>query len=454
MSAKKLRLAVVGAGPAGMYSIAHLLDNNDYDVKVDVYERLPTPWGLVRSGVAPDHGEKKLVADRLFDRYLKNPRVRFLGNVEVGTDVSAAELADWYDAVIYSVGANDDIRMGIPGETLSGCLAAREFVAWYNGHPDYSELDIDFSGERAVIIGNGNVALDIARILTLPIEVLQKSDIADHAINALRKSNVKEVVLLARRGHFQGAFNNPELEELLQLEGVDVVIDDADKLVDSDGLMDTANWQTRRKAKTLRSLAAKASTGAPKRIVLRFLGSPLALSGDGKVEQLSAVINTLEHNEDGSIRARATDDHFQIETGLVLRSIGYRGSPIEGLPFDERRGVITNTHGRVESTDKAVAGSYVTGWIKRGPKGVIGSNKKCAKDTIESLLEDCASGLLTPASKTSDEVLALLSGRQAKLVSTQGWQKIDRTERFLGLDAKRPRVKICDTFSLLNAANQ
>ncbi|CAA0093533.1 NADPH-ferredoxin reductase FprA [Zhongshania aliphaticivorans] len=454
MNDKNLRVAVVGAGPAGLYSIAHLLEDNDHTVEIDLYERLATPWGLVRSGVAPDHSEKKLVADRLFDHYLNNPRVRFLGNVEIGTDVLPAELLDWYDAVIYSVGANDDIRMGIPGENLPGCLAAREFVAWYNGHPDYSNLDLDLSHERAVIIGNGNVAIDIARILTLPVKELQQTDIADHAISALRKSKIKEVVLLARRGHFQGAFNNPEIEELLHLVGVDVIIDDPGQLDDNDGRLASATWEERRKVETLRLLAAKGASGAEKRIVLRFLGSPVELSGNGKVESLSVVKNSLEYSHDGSVRARATDRYVQIKTGLLMRSIGYKGSPIAGLPFDESRGIISNTHGRVDSAGTELHGIYVSGWIKRGPKGVIGSNKKCARDTIDSLLKDFAGGLLTPASKSSAEVLSVLSRRQPKLINFQGWKNIDRHERLKGAEDERPRVKICDTRELLKAADQ
>ena len=454
MSNQKLRIAIVGAGPAGIYAAGHLLEDRNFDVEIDMLERLPTPLGLVRAGVAPDHPDKKQVADRLFNFHLQHPKVRFLGNIEVGTDVRHAELAQWYDGVIYSVGASSDTRMGIPGEELPGCWAAREFVSWYNGHPDFSHLQFDLSCERAVVVGNGNVALDVARILTCPIRELEKTDIADYALAALKTSKVKEVVLLGRRGHFQGAFHNPELEELEHLEGVDIIIDGEDLPSDNEVVLDDADWETQRKINTLRRLAGRPLTGADKRIVLRFLTSPVELVGDSKVQQLLVVRNHLEHDEHGNLKARPTEEESLLDTGLVLRAIGYRGNPFPGLPFDERRGVIANVDGRVCDNEDIVTGTYVTGWIKRGPKGVIGSNKKCARDTVRNLLEDFTSGKLPPGSLNKDELLEELQTRVPDLVPLSGWLQIDRMERQRGVDADRPRVKITDRSQLLQYGQQ
>ncbi len=449
---KTLRVAVIGAGPAGMYAVEHLLQEAEFRCEVDLYERLPTPYGLVRAGVAPDHPDKKRIGDRLFSYILESPRVRFIGNLEVGTHVRHAELADWYHAVIYSVGAGSDIRMGVPGEELSGCHAAREFVAWYNGHPDYSHLAFDLSCERAVVVGNGNVALDVARILTMPVAELEKTDIADYALQALRNSAIKEVVLLGRRGHFQGAFHNPELEELERLADVDIVIDSEDLPGENEVVLDDADWETRRKVKTLARLSRRPLTGAPRRIVLRFLTSPVELLGDQKVEQMLVVENHLERGDDGVLRARPTEKESLIDTGLVLRAIGYRGYPFPGLPFDDQRGVIDNRDGRVVEGDLPVPGVYVTGWIKRGPRGVIGSNKKCARDTVRCLLKDARDGHLSPAALNADQVLSELAGRNPALLGLEGWRNIDRGERLAGAHQGRPRIKYTDTETLLRSA--
>ncbi|QVI30709.1 FAD-dependent oxidoreductase [Mycolicibacterium neoaurum] len=414
---RPLRVAIVGAGPAGLYAAGHLLSGphgtyvngeiialHDEHVEVDVLERLPTPWGLVRGGVAPDHPEKKMVST-VFDAIANRSGFRFFGNVDLGRDVGHRDLMAWYDAVIYAVGADDDTRMGIAGEELPGCHAAREFVAWYNGHPDYASSWYDFSGERAIVVGNGNVALDIARILTLSEAELRRTDIADHAIEALRKSRIREVVVLGRRGVRQAAFNNPELEELGTLDGVDIVVEGDDPAARPDRA-DSNN----RLLDTLRLYAESPRTDATKRIVLRFLTSPIQLRGDSRVESIAIARNELVPDGNGILRARTTDDTDELVTGLVLRAVGYRSSPIEGLPFDERRGVIENTGGRV--TD--IPGAYVAGWIKRGPSGIIGTNKKCARDTVRALLEDYDAGRLpTAGTLTSAQVAVALSNRQS-----------------------------------------
>ncbi|MCY4425941.1 MAG: FAD-dependent oxidoreductase [Halieaceae bacterium] len=434
-------VAIVGSGPAGMYAIEHLLEQTDLNVEIDLYEKLPTPWGLVRAGVAPDHPEKKLVVDRLFNYYLNHPRVRFIGNVEIGEDLRHAELAQHYDAVIYAIGATSDAQLGIPGEELEGSWAAREFVAWYNGHPEFSHLKFDLSCKHAVIVGNGNVALDVARILTTSPETLAKTDMADHAMDALRNSHIEEVTILGRRGPLQGAFNNPELEELQHLEGVDVVVDVEDLPAENEVVLDNANWETERKVKALARLAARQVSDAHKKITYCFLTSPVEFVGDDKVEQVLVVRNHLEHVEKGKLQARPTEEKSLLGTGLVLRAIGYRGNPFPGLPFDEHRGVIENQNGRVCDKGNVLPGVYVTGWIKRGPNGLIGTNKKCAAQTVQKLIEDTHA---SPASedKSPAALVEQLCQRNPKIVYLNNWQQIDHAERLAGRVQQRPRVKL------------
>jgi ferredoxin--NADP+ reductase len=447
-----LRVAIVGAGPAGLYAAGQLLEQQDITVEVDVFDRLPTPHGLVRAGVAPDHPEKKLVIDNMFDFYLSHPRVRFFGNIDISVDITHEDLSAWYDAVVYSVGASSDVKLNIPGEDLAGSWAARVFVAWYNGHPDYSHLNFDFSSKRAVIVGNGNVALDIARILTLAPEALRKTDIADYAIEALAKSAIEEVVILGRRSHFQGAFNNPELEELEHLENVDVTIDTGTLNNEQIKLFETIDWQSKRKVETLKRLSRKQKNNNAKNIVLRFLSSPVEIIGDTKVSQLKTVSNRLEGDSIESLKAIVTDNESLIDAGLVLRSIGYRGKPLAGLPFDNVKGVIPNLKGRIVDNDKFFTGAYVTGWIKRGPRGVIGTNKKCADQTVRCLLEDAKNGLLTISTENRESVEAKLYKRKPDLVNMNAWKKIDRVERLRGREQNRPRVKQTQWQTLLQSA--
>ncbi|WP_077034890.1 FAD-dependent oxidoreductase [Pelomonas sp. KK5] len=419
-----MRVAIVGAGPAGLYAAGHLLQTPGLQCEVDLYERLPTPWGLVRAGVAPDHPEKKLIVDRLFQHTLARPELRFFGNVEVGRDVQPGELANWYGAVIHASGAAGDRSLGLAGEDLPGCWSAREFVAWYNGHPDQRGLPVDLSCERVVIVGNGNVALDLARLLTQPVEALEKTDIAGHALRALRASRVREVVLLGRRGPAQAAFNNPELEELGHLDGVEIA-------VDGWGEEGGVDWVTRRKLATLRELAARHVPRPRKRIEFRFFTSPLAIRGDGRVQRLELS------GERGSLDA-----------GLVLRAVGYRGTPILGLPFDAEAGVVPNTEGQV------LPGVYVTGWIKRGPRGIIGSNKACAAETVGHLLREHAAGRLGRGALDAAAVKAELRRRQPELVDLGGWRTIDRAERLAGLKHGRPRIKMTGISQMMDCVHQ
>jgi ferredoxin--NADP+ reductase len=458
---RPLRVAVVGAGPAGLYAVGELLATPGLCVEIDVIERLPTPWGLIRAGVAPDHPEKKQIVDRLFHFHLGRPEVRFLGNVALGRDVQPAELSSWYDAVIYATGAAADTRLGIPGEDLAGSWSAREFVAWYNGHPDQRHLDIDLSCRRAVVIGNGNVALDLARMLMTPPAELAKTDIAEHALRALSVSDVREVVILGRRGCVHGAFHNPELEELAHLPDVQVSVEGDELPGEGEGALDRLgrldrldrlDWDARRKVATLRQLAQRVAAPGGRRIVFRFLSAPVQLLGHGRVEQVLVGRNRIEPQGDGRLLVRPTGDVSPLSTGLVLRAIGYRGSALHGLPFDERRGVVDHIGGRVAAQGVIVPGAYVTGWIKRGPRGIIGSNKKCATETVARLLEDDAAGRLPPAQKNADEVRIELLRRCPDLVGHDGWRRIDRAERLAGQRQGRPRIKMAEIDSLLSCA--
>jgi ferredoxin/flavodoxin---NADP+ reductase len=436
---RPLRVAVVGSGPAGFYAAGALL-GAERPAEVDMIERLPTPWGLVRLGVAPDHPKIKSVS-RAFERIADQPGFRFLGNVEVGRDLQHGDLLALYDAVIYAVGAQSDRRMGIPGEELPGSWPATEFVAWYNGHPDHQHLEFDLSGERAVVIGNGNVAVDVARMLALTPEELAPTDTTDKAIEAIGNSGIREIVMVGRRGPAQAAFTNPELLELGELAGADVIVDPADL---EGAVADDTNSE--RNLEVLREYAQREPEGKPKRLVLRFLLSPAELSGDGRVERIELVHNRLEPDERGTLRAVATGERETLDTGLVFRSVGYRGVPLPGVPFDEETGTIPNDRGRVEP------GLYVTGWIKRGPSGVIGTNKKDATETVELLLEDDAAGRLAGVDKTADDVDAFLDESGVRRVVYAGWSAIDQHERTAGEPHGRPRVKLCTWDELLAAA--
>jgi len=428
-----LRVAVVGSGPAGFYAAGALLAA-DVPVEVDMLERLPTPWGLVRLGVAPDHPKIKSVS-RAFERIAAQPGFRFLGNVEVGRDLSHEEVLEHYDAVIYAVGAQADRRMGISGEDLPGSWPATEFVAWYNGHPDFQGLEFDLSHERAVVIGNGNVAIDVARMLALTPEELQPTDTTDAAIEALSTNGIREIVMIGRRGPAQAAFTTPELQELGELAGADVIVDAAE--LEGAEPLDT---NAQRNLDVLREYAARTPEGKPRRLVLRFFRSPTRLLGEERVEGVELVRNEL----DESLRAVPTGELETLPAGIVFRSVGYRGVELPGVPFDERTGTVPNDRGRVEP------GVYVAGWIKRGPSGVIGTNKKDATETVECLLEDLRDG--PRKERPADELERLLLERGVRLVLYPGWAAIDELERAAGEKAGRPRVKLCTWDELIDAA--
>jgi ferredoxin--NADP+ reductase len=434
-----LRVAVIGSGPAGFYAAGSLL-GADIPVEVDLIERLPTPWGLVRLGVAPDHPKIKSVS-RAFEKIALQPGFRFLGNVEVGRDVQPDELLEHYDAVVYAVGAQTDRRMGIPGEDLPGSWAATEFVAWYNGHPDYQELEFDLSGERAVVIGNGNVAVDVARMLALTPEELAPTDTTHAAIDVLDNAGIREIVMIGRRGPAQAAFTTPELIELGELAGADVIVDPADL----EGAEPT-DTNSERNVAVLHEYAAREPEGKPKRLLLRFLLSPVAILGDTRVEAIELVHNRLEADASGALRSAPTGETETLECGIVFRSVGYRGVELPGVPFDESRGTIANEDGRV------APGVYAAGWIKRGPSGVIGTNKKDAAETVELLLEDLRDA--PRKDRPAEEHDQLLDERGVRPVIYSGWTAIDEHERAAGENLGRPRVKLVSWAELLAAAER
>jgi ferredoxin--NADP+ reductase len=452
-----LRVAVVGAGPAGFYACEHVLKLDDITAEVDLFDRLPTPYGLVRGGVAPDHPKIKSVT-RVYDKTAAREGFRFFGNVKLGQDISPQDLERHYHAIVYTIGSETDRHLGIPGEDLAGSHAATAFVGWYNAHPDYAEETFDLSHQRAVVIGNGNVATDVARMLALTEEELRGTDTADHAIDLLVESKVREIVILGRRGPAQAAFTNPELRELGEMKDADIVVDPAELELDelSRAYIESeeADITTRKNVEILTEFAQRPLEGKPKKIILRFLRSPVEVQGTERVEKLIVGRNELVER-DGALRPRDTGEREELECGLLLRSVGYKGLPIEGLPFDEKRGTILNRGGRVLDSNGAGhrTGHYAAGWIKRGPSGVIGTNKKCAQETVNALIEDVESATVgEPQAPEPGAVEELLRERGVDFVSFPGWQAIDAAETARGEPQGRPRVKLIRIEEMLEAA--
>ncbi len=449
-------VAIVGSGPSGFFAAASLLKaadaSEEIDVAVDMLEMLPTPWGLVRSGVAPDHPKIKSISKQ-FEKTSEDPRFRFFGNVVVGEHVHSSELAERYDAVIYAVGAQSDRALNIPGEDLPGSIAAVDFVGWYNAHPNFEQMSPSLPSGRAVVVGNGNVALDVARILVTDPEVLGLTDIADHALESLRPCGIEEVVIIGRRGPLQTAFTTLELRELGDLEGVDVIVDPAqlEGITDEDAA--AAGKTTKQNINVLRGYANRAPRPGHRRIVLRFMTSPIEIKGNGKVEQIVLGRNELVTDENGRVAANDTGEREELQVQLVVRSVGYRGLPTPGLPFDDKSATIPNTTGRVEGSRN----EYVVGWIKRGPTGVIGTNKKDSQDTVDTLIADLAraeeGGLADFPEDHADKLADWLASRQPRLVTSAHWEIIDRHERAAGEPHGRPRVKLPSLAELLRVSH-
>jgi ferredoxin/flavodoxin---NADP+ reductase len=445
------RAAIVGAGPSGFYATEGLLKQG---FEVDLYDALPTPFGLVRAGVAPDHPKIKSVT-RVYTKTASNPAFRFFGAVTLGTDISREELLARYHAIVYAIGTATDNRLGIPGEDRPGSHPATEFVAWYNGHPHFADHQFDLNGGRAVVIGNGNVAIDVARMLVLDPAELAPTDTADHAITAFGMAGVSEVVLLGRRGPAQAAFTNPELRELGELERADVIVDPAQ--LEGVSVPEDGDATKRRNVEILREYSQRTPSGKSHRLELRFLRSPLEILGEGDDGHVTGVRVGINKLSDDGTKAVATGEEEVIECGLVLRSIGYRGTPLPGIPFDAARGLIRNEGGRVRSEvdGSPCPGEYVVGWIKRGPSGVIGTNKKDANDTVAKIVEDEQAGELgvpDPSQATAAAVQEWIDQRVPGHVTWQGWQAIDMRESELGESMGRPRVKLVRLDDLLRAS--
>jgi ferredoxin--NADP+ reductase len=442
-STSPLRVAIVGSGPSGFYAAEHLL-KREPAVEIDLFDRLPTPFGLVRGGVAPDHQKIKSVT-RVYEKIARCPAVRFFGNVTIGQDLSRADLLHCYHAVVYAYGAQTDRTLGIPGERLEGSHSATDFVGWYNGHPDYRDRGFDLSQESVAVIGMGNVAVDVVRVLARTPEELQSTDITDYALDALRTSRVRDIYMIGRRGPVQAAFTNPELKELGEMTAADIRVR-ADELVldPASGALLAGDKAAEKNLATLRDFAARPPTGKPRTIHLRFLLSPVELQGQHRLERMVLARNRLVAGRSGDLRAEATDERETLRVGLVFRSVGYFGSALPGVPFDAGRGIIPNERGRVTGpAGQPEAGEYAVGWIKRGPSGVIGTNKPDAVETTDLLLEDARAGALNrPTAPTAAAVERLLADRGVRVVSWADWLKIDELERRQGAATGRPRLKL------------
>ena len=455
---RPLRVAVIGSGPAGFYAVQALLRDDAPHVEIDMFDRLPTPFGLVRYGVAPDHPKIKNVT-AIYDKLAKHPSFRFYGNVEYGTDLGRDDLARLYHQAVFATGAPSDRRLGIPGEDLPGSHPATEFVAWFNGHPDFADHVFDLDCERAVVIGIGNVAVDVARILSRTPEELATTDIADHALDQLRSSRIREVYLLGRRGPAQAKFTTPEVRELGELADTDTTTVEREVELDPlsrEQLQAEGNKATVRKVEMLEQWCRSSGSGKSRHLRLRFLVSPTEILADdrGCVGGVRIVRNVLSRGGGGYLQATATDETELLDCGIVFRSVGYRGVALPDLPFDERLGVLPNDKGRLiePSSSAPIPGLYTCGWIKRGPSGIIGTNKPDAVETVRSMIEDLRGGRLAstdPASRTALE--ATLRERSVRFVTYPEWQRLDALEIERGKAAGRPRVKLTAREEMLAA---
>ncbi|MEQ8672560.1 MAG: FAD-dependent oxidoreductase [Aggregatilineales bacterium] len=455
-----LRVAIIGSGPSGFYAAESLQkqEKEGLYVEIDMFDRLPTPFGLVRGGVAPDHPKIKSVT-KVYDRIATQPNFRFFGHVEFGTDITRADLEAHYHAVIYATGAQTDRNLNIPGEDLSGSHAATEFVAWYNGHPDFRDAKFDLTQESAVIVGVGNVAMDVTRILARSDAELRETDIADYALDALVNSNIKRIYVLGRRGAAQAAFTNPEIKELGEMEDADILVGPSEVEIDalSQAYLDSpeVNRVDLKNVDILKEYASRTPEGKPKQIIMRFLTSPVEVIGTDHVEAVKVVRNELYKTDKGELRPQATGDFETIPAGLIFRSVGYRGVALPDVPFYDAWGIIPNDHGRVLTQMKdgePVYGHYVVGWIKRGPSGIIGTNKPDSVETVQMLLDDQTNDkLLKPSAPSRDAVEKLLKERGVNYVTFADWQILDQLEVDNGTAQGRPRVKFTSVQSMLDA---
>jgi ferredoxin--NADP+ reductase len=455
-SDQPLRVAIIGSGPAAFYAAEHLLKQTGAHFSVDMLDRLPTPYGLVRGGVAPDHQKIKSVI-AIYEKIAAHPNFRFFGNVEFGRDLKRADLERHFNAIVYAVGAQTDRHLGIPGENLKGSHSATEFVAWYNGHPDFRDHQFDLTAESVAIVGVGNVAVDVARILCLTPEELRTTDMADYAIEALSHSSVKDVYLLGRRGPVQAAFTTNEVKELGELPGADVIVLPRELELDplSAAEMEAARATTRAKVEIVQGFLKHAPAGKPRRLHLRFLVSPLELIGDanGRVQAVKLAHNRLVKSGE-AIACEPNGEFETLAAQLVFRSVGYRGVALPDVPFREKAGLIPHVKGRVLDKEGGapLTGHYATGWIKRGPTGVIGNNKADSVETMNCLIEDAGKGALhSPADRSPAAFEALVRSRQPRCVTFADWRKLDALEVERGKPAGRPRSKFTSIEEMLAA---
>lgn len=451
---RPLRVAIVGAGPSGFYAAGSLLQQKNIHVRIDMFDRLPAPFGLVRYGVAPDHQKIKSVT-KIYERTASDPRFRFFGHVNFGVDITHADLRRHYDQVIYAVGAQSDRRLNIPGEDLDNSMSATEFVAWYNGHPDYVDLEVDLDIETVIVVGVGNVAMDVARILAKTVDELKDTDIADHALAALAESKVKDIYVLSRRGPAQAKFTNPEIKEFGELVAAEPVVDMDELALDPLSEQEIADDSgAQRNMETLREFAQRPSAGKERRVHFRFLVSPVEIEDDGRgaVGAVKIERNELRPTDSGYLNAHGTGETFTLPAGMVLRSVGYKGVALPDVPYDQRRGVIPNKEGRVldPETGQPLGGEYVVGWAKRGPSGIIGTNKPDAVETVDRMLEDVDK--LTPAEQADPAAIEeLLQARGLTFVTIEGWRVLDQLEIAKGEPTGRPRVKFVAIEKMLEA---
>ncbi len=445
---RAIHVAIVGAGPSGFYAAEALL-RSGLPVRVDMIERLPTPFGLVRSGVAPDHPKLK-EAILVYDRIAHTPGFAFLGNVSVGRDVSVAELRTTHHAAIFACGAESDRRMGIPGEDLPGSYTATEFVGWFNGHPDYRDRSFDLSQEAVAIVGQGNVAADVCRILAKPVAQLRTTDIAEHAFDALAESRVKEIHVIGRRGPVQVKFTTKELRELGEIVDCATSVDPVELALNAESeaeLAHRSNVNGPGNLSLFRAFASRKAEFGQRTISFRFQLSPVALIGDRRVEKIILTRNVLEGAPFAQV-ARPTEEQIELPCGLVFRSIGYRGVPIPGLPFDELRGTVPHESGRVVDGEKTLEGLYVTGWLKRGPTGIIGTNRADSVETVRSLLTELPK--ICDREKPGAEALRpLLERRGIRILNYQSWLMIDSAEIDRGSPRGKPREKFTRIHEML-----
>lgn len=427
------KIAIVGAGPAGYFTAQAFqkAQSDDLSFAIDMIERLPTPWGLVRSGVAPDHPKIKTVS-KVFEKIAKEPNFRLFANVELGKDVSLKDLRDQYDVVVLATGASKGRKLGIPGEELKNSLSAAEFVPWYNAHPDYVDVEVDFSSDTAVVIGAGNVAMDVARILAIDPSELDPTDVAEHALIKLKQSNIRTVIICGRRGPEHAAFTTPELRDLPKLENTDVFIDpkQIEEAINHIEEMEEVEKDLKNNIEALKTIAEHEKKGVPRKLEIKFLSTPVEIKGNGKVEEIVFQKNMVENG-----KVIATSERFSVKTGLVITAIGYDSIEFPGVSIENGR--ITNIAGHVEHN------VYAVGWAKRGPTGVIGTNKSDSNDVVDLIIEN----LKEP--KTSEGITGLLkSGHE--VIDQIAWEKINASEVISGEIAGKPRVKEVDWKQLIS----